>query len=122
MVFQIADDVLDLVSTSEAIGKPAGSDIAEGKFTMPVILGLAGPDGDQIRELLSGSRPYSGVTISTVIDLVKRGGFIDASLDAADRRLGLARQAAAGLPDVPARAVLDVLGEYLLTRVDGVRR
>lgn len=122
MVFQIADDVLDLVSTSEAIGKPAGSDIAEGKFTMPVILGLAGPDGDQIQELLGGPRPYSDVTISTVIDLVKRGGFIDASLDAADRRLDLARRAAAALPDVPARAVLDVLGEYLLTRVDGVRR
>lgn len=122
MVFQIADDVLDLVSTSEAIGKPAGSDIAEGKFTMPVLLGLSGPDGEQIHELLRGPRPYTDVTISTVIDLVKRGGFIDASLDAADRRLVVAQQAADSLPDVPARAVLGDLGEYLLTRVDGVRR
>lgn len=122
MVFQIADDVLDLVSTSEAIGKPAGSDIAEGKFTMPVLLGLSGPDGEQIEELLRGPRPYTDVTISTVIDLVKRGGFIDASLDAADRRLVLAQEAADSLPDVPARAVLGDLGEYLLTRVDGVRR
>ena len=121
MVFQIADDVLDLVSTSEAIGKPVGSDIAEGKFTMPVLLGLAGPDGEQIEELLSGSRPYSDVAISTVIDLVKRGGFIDASLDAADHRLSLAKKAADSLPDVPARAVLGDLGEYLLTRVAGVR-
>ena len=55
MVFQIADDALDLVADEEAIGKPAGSDIREGKFTMPVLEALSGPDGrpgsDPPREL-----------------------------------------------------------------------
>jgi heptaprenyl diphosphate synthase len=121
MVFQIADDVLDLVSTTEAIGKPAGSDIAEGKFTMPVLLGLDGPDGPRIRELLGKSRPYPQAVIDEVIDLVKRGGFVDEALDSADRRLERAAEAVAALPDVPARSVLGTLGEYLVTRVSGVR-
>ena len=121
MVFQIADDVLDLVSTTEAIGKPAGSDIAEGKFTMPVLLGIDGPDGPRIRELLGKSRPYPQAVIDEVIDLVKRGGFVDEALDSADRRLERAAEAVAALPDVPARSVLGTLGEYLVTRVSGVR-
>ncbi|MDH3307531.1 MAG: polyprenyl synthetase family protein, partial [Acidimicrobiia bacterium] len=36
-VFQIADDALDLVATEDFLGKPAGSDIREGKLTLPVL-------------------------------------------------------------------------------------
>ncbi len=121
MVFQIADDVLDLVATTEAIGKPAGSDIAEGKFTMPVLLGLNGPDGRQIRELLSQPRPYAQATIDEVIHLVRSGGFVEQALDSADQRLSRAAEAIAHLPDIPAKSVLGSLGEYLVTRVSGVR-
>ena len=121
MVFQIADDVLDLVSTTEAIGKPAGSDIAEGKFTMPVLLGLDGPDGPRIRELLTHGRPYPHETIDEVITLVRKGGFVDQALDDAHDRLARAARAASSLPDVPAKAVLGVIGEYLVQRVTAVR-
>ena len=121
MVFQIADDVLDLVSTTMAIGKPAGSDIAEGKFTMPVLLGLSGDDGDRIRKLLTEQRPYRQETIDEVIDLVRRGGFIDDALDDASARLERAADAAKGLPVVPAKAVLGDLGGFLVARVADVR-
>lgn len=40
MTFQIIDDLLDLTSTSETLGKPAGNDIKEGNFTLPVIFAL----------------------------------------------------------------------------------
>lgn len=118
MVFQLADDVLDLVSTSEEIGKPAGSDIVEGKFTMPVLLALGGPDGDRIRKLLSEERPYRRETVDEVIDLVRAGDHIEATLAEAHRRLGIAADAAARLPDVEARRVLDDLGRYLVVRVE----
>ncbi|MDH5616499.1 MAG: polyprenyl synthetase family protein, partial [Acidimicrobiia bacterium] len=48
MVFQITDDALDLVATDGYLGKPAGSDIGEGKFTLPVLLALGGPEGIRI--------------------------------------------------------------------------
>lgn len=39
LVFQIGDDLLDLESTSEALGKPVGQDVARGKATFPGLLG-----------------------------------------------------------------------------------
>lgn len=53
MTFQIWDDIRDLVATSEALGKPAGHDMVEGTYTLPVIRALAVPGvGDELRSLL----------------------------------------------------------------------
>jgi geranylgeranyl diphosphate synthase type II len=41
LAFQIADDILDIEGTTEAIGKDAGSDQARGKATYPAVVGLA---------------------------------------------------------------------------------
>lgn len=38
MSFQIVDDILDIVSTDESLGKPAGSDLLLGNITLPVVL------------------------------------------------------------------------------------
>ena len=122
MVFQLADDVLDLVSTTDQIGKPAGSDIHEGKFTMPLLLAMEGSDGDRIRKLLAEDRPYRQETVDEVIDLVRAGRHIDATLAEAHRRLALASDAASRLPDVEARDVLDGLGRYLVSRIDRTDR
>ena len=40
LAFQIADDVLDVTSSSDALGKPAGADAAAGRHTYPAVLGL----------------------------------------------------------------------------------
>lgn len=40
LAFQIVDDILDIVSTTEELGKDAGSDMERGKATYPAILGL----------------------------------------------------------------------------------
>jgi len=40
VAFQIVDDVLDLYAESRAIGKPVGSDLREGVFTLPVLMAL----------------------------------------------------------------------------------
>lgn len=37
MSFQIVDDILDIVSTDEKLGKPAGSDLLNGHITLPVL-------------------------------------------------------------------------------------
>ena len=118
MVFQIADDALDLVADEETIGKPAGSDIREGKFTMPVLEALAGPDGSRVRSLLESSRPYPDQVVIEVIEIVRSGGHVDASLAEAGRRLELASKALAALPDGRPRQILETLGSYLVERVD----
>lgn len=40
LAFQVWDDVLDIVSDTDTLGKPQGSDLAANKMTYPAILGL----------------------------------------------------------------------------------
>jgi geranylgeranyl pyrophosphate synthase len=42
LLFQIADDLLDVTQTSETLGKTAGKDSAQAKLTYPSVFGLAG--------------------------------------------------------------------------------
>ena len=121
MVFQIADDALDLVADEEAILKPAGSDIREGTFTAPVLLAAAGPGGERIRQLLGPGPPYSDATVEGVIALVRASGFIDRTLADATGRLNRADQALGVLPESKARRILTTLGTFLLDRVEAAR-
>ena len=53
MLFQLRDDILDVVATDEELGKPAGQDLAEGIYTLPVLLALRDPvTGPELRPLL----------------------------------------------------------------------
>src|SRR5690606_20990554 len=54
MAFQIVDDVLDVVATDEELGKPAGHDMAEGVYNLPVLRALDGDRGGELRDLLGG--------------------------------------------------------------------
>lgn len=40
LAFQVADDLLDVTSTAEAMGKPVGADAAAGRHTFPAVIGL----------------------------------------------------------------------------------
>jgi geranylgeranyl diphosphate synthase type II len=40
LAFQIVDDILDVVESSEALGKTPGKDAAQGKITFPAVYGL----------------------------------------------------------------------------------
>ena len=42
LAFQIVDDILDVTESSQALGKPAGSDDALNKNTFPKLMGLEG--------------------------------------------------------------------------------
>ncbi len=121
MVFQIADDALDLVADEATIGKPAGSDIREGTFTRAVLEAAEGPDGARIRALLDRPRPFPNASVEEVIDLVRGGGYVDRTLEAAMARVEVARQALEVLPAGPARDVLASLGNYLVDRVQAAR-
>lgn len=40
LAYQIRDDILDIISSQDELGKPAGSDVAANKSTYPSLLGL----------------------------------------------------------------------------------
>lgn len=41
LAFQVVDDILDIESSTEVLGKPSGADIELGKSTYPALIGMA---------------------------------------------------------------------------------
>ncbi len=53
MAFQITDDILDITSSSEELGKPVGNDLRQGIVTLPVIYALEhSPERDELKEIV----------------------------------------------------------------------
>ena len=121
MVFQLSDDALDLVANETILGKPAGSDIREGTFTLPVLAAIAAPDGERLRQLLDRPRPYDEEVVTKAIEHLRNGGWVDQAIDAALSRTHRAQSLLRSLPDVPARQILVDLGSYLVNRVEEAR-
>ena len=42
LAYQVRDDIIDITSSEEELGKPKGSDLAANKSTYPALLGLDG--------------------------------------------------------------------------------
>jgi heptaprenyl diphosphate synthase len=85
MVFQIVDDILDVVSTDEDLGKPAGKDMMEGVYTLPVIRALASESpngsGDDLRKLLGN--PLTVSEVEEARALVRADGAVGAAIEVA---------------------------------------
>ncbi|WP_166239370.1 heptaprenyl diphosphate synthase component II [Paenibacillus turpanensis] len=103
MTFQIRDDVLDLTSTEDAIGKPPGSDLRQGNVTLPVIYALRDqqlrPDIirvlDQIAE--GGERAYAEVP--GLIEKIRRSSGIKEAEHLSQKYIDKAIAALDDLPD-----------------------
>ena len=53
VIYQLRDDVLDVVATNGQLGKPAGQDLAEGIYTLPTLIALRDEQvGAELRDLL----------------------------------------------------------------------
>jgi heptaprenyl diphosphate synthase len=96
MCFQIVDDVLDLSSTDDALGKHAGQDLLEGIYTLPVIYMVR--ESDELRELLGGPLDPEQLDVARALSL----GPLSVGSTAVEVALGVARDHA-----VKARDALD---------------
>ena len=121
-VFQIADDALDLVATTDLLGKPAGADLREGTFTLPVLLAARGEKGPRVIELLAHPPPYPESAVSEAISTVVEGGYVDRALSRALVHAEAASEALAQLPPDRTTDVLAGLGGFLIERVESARR
>jgi len=116
MAFQVVDDLLDVVATDEQLGKPAGNDLVEGTYTLPVIRALAGSAGDELRGLLGC--PIDDATRDRVQDLLRIDTSIAATRTTATDFLGRATAALDSLGDGPAVGTLRTTCSLLLDRLD----
>jgi heptaprenyl diphosphate synthase len=92
MCFQVVDDVLDLTSTDETLGKHAGQDLIEGIYTLPVIYAVG--DSSALRAMLGG--PLDGDRLAEARALIAANGSIDAALAVARDHATKANEALSG--------------------------
>ena len=61
VMFQLVDDLLDFTGAAEALGKPVGGDLREGKITLPIIhlLEHGGPEADALVRAIVRDRHVS---------------------------------------------------------------
>ena len=101
MVFQIVDDVLDLTATAEQLGKPAGHDLEEGVYTLPVTRTLSNgrSSGDELRDILG--KPLEPYERDKALAIVRSDDGIQSTLATAEEFAQRARLAVDGLDDSP---------------------
>jgi geranylgeranyl pyrophosphate synthase len=102
IAFQIADDVLDFAADEETLGKPAGSDLAQGTITLPAILLAQRLPRDSA--LLADLR--AGRNVPRTVEAVRESGVLD---DALARARDYAVAACAALDVFPPSDAKDAL-------------
>lgn len=119
ITFQIWDDILDLIGMEESLGKPAGHDLVEGIYTLPVIRALGVPAvGDELRALLG--RRLDTPDRDKARDMIRGTDAVLASVVEARRYADQAAEAMAVFPDSPLVRSLASLGHRLVDALDEV--
>ncbi len=110
--FQIHDDVIDLVTPEEILGKAQGGDIIEGKRTLIVIHALS--KGVTIDVL--GKSNATRSEVSAALAALKESGSIDYAMNKAVGFVEKGKSALKVLPDSEAKKILIGLADYMIAR------
>jgi len=118
MSFQIIDDLLDYTGNEKTMGKPALSDLAEGRVTLPLIDSVRrdGRGGrDRVRRLLSRAKSDPAAR-EEILEWVRSGQSFEISRGRAEEFSRRAIAALDGFPEGAHRRSLALLAEYVLHR------
>ncbi|HPO16580.1 MAG TPA: polyprenyl synthetase family protein [Candidatus Hydrogenedentes bacterium] len=117
VAFQIIDDLLDLTQPATSLGKPACGDVAEGKFTLPILFmremlppaEIAQLDAMRDTELTLENRTW-------VSDRVESTGAHEKTMRAAQTFINQALESLLTLPPSQYRSSMEGLAEFILVR------
>ena len=120
LCFQLMDDLIDVLSDSETLGKPTGSDVAQGKQTLMVIHALSQPDSEAKSRLLSVLGTCENATENMIkdgVEALNELGSIDYARAKANEYHQHAHACLDRLPDGPAMLALRELTDLQLKRL-----
>ena len=93
IAYQLSDDVLDISGDEAALGKPPGSDLRQGVFTLPVIFAMEAHE--DLRERLASH--YDKSEVPEIVAEIEATDAIDRAREQCGRHARLARSALGGL-------------------------
>jgi len=118
IAFQMIDDVLDLIGDQEAMGKPTGNDLRDGRITLPLIVALRNAGDAEARRMtdIIFSKGPADSDWNDVIDFVVSNEGISYTRRRAAELGAKARACVEGFDPSPARRSLILLAERLVSR------
>jgi len=111
LTFQIVDDILDIIGDPETLGKPVGTDLAQGRGVMAVQNGDASFSGDGTATAVAEKDP-----LQSMMTRLRESGAVEIARLQAKEMGARARAALAHVPPSPARDELDDLIDLVLDR------
>jgi octaprenyl-diphosphate synthase len=118
LAFQLVDDVLDFTSNESTLGKPVGSDLREGKLTLPLIYLMS--DGDpRDREKVQKAlrdKNLDDPNRDAILELVRKYRTADRVLEKAHDYAQKAKACLTDFPACPARDALLSIPDYMVER------
>ena len=118
IAFQLVDDILDFTSREKVLGKPVGSDLREGKITLPLIYALeqASEEERQLVDTVLRDGNYDEASLPKVIRMIeRRRGFVRVR-DRAQAFTDKARSIVAEFPESPYQRALTALTDLVTDR------
>jgi octaprenyl-diphosphate synthase len=114
--FQLIDDVLDYRSDREQFGKNLGTDLAEGKPTLPLIYALRTGTAEQ-RQIIRASVEEGNIdNLALITAAIESTGGLAYTARLARREAALAIEALAELPDSAYKQALRELADFAVDR------
>jgi geranylgeranyl pyrophosphate synthase len=113
--FQIIDDILDFIGTEEEMGKPVGSDLAQGTVTLPTLMLMEKyPLDNPVKRLFEGGDKKEN--LRQTIEMVRNSTIIPECFDVASDYCAKACRNLKNLPEKEARGMLTNLANFIVTR------
>jgi octaprenyl-diphosphate synthase len=119
IAFQLVDDLLDFTGDTGAVGKPIGSDLREGKVTLPLIHLLAQSNdgvGSRIVRDIIASRSVTEEQWGELLGVLKEHASIDYAYRRAVEFAERAKKPLYAFPPSSERDALIALPDYVLSR------
>ncbi len=118
LAFQIVDDVLDLTAEEEVLGKPAASDLREGKATLAVVHALQHGSQEERAaiQMVLDDRSFARVGHARVLEILRHNGSLDYAMRAAYTYAETARTFLAALPQSDYKRALLWAPDFVVAR------
>jgi len=118
IAFQIVDDCLDFIGTEEKMGKSIGSDLLEGKLTLPLIYAINAANKRDVERIKNsfGLRQINSNDVNEIKNIVKRYRAIDYSLRKAEKYRDISKNQLKSLKDSEYRDALNLFADYVVER------